>query len=308
MQAGLGAVDFVRLSVAMRRGLLIYDLCPVERDLAGLLILETFDQGRCRAPVRLEAWAMRLGRMSARADKLERLAFKPLVELGLVDLNAGQGTYELRPNIETWSKLRAWRSHSQPANGTPDLSPALAVARPLDEALSSWSREQTLAGEEQKAESRKLTMGLADKSAGEWRINPPAVADKSTTQETPITTGLSSGLGATADKSAGLQLLAAAALKLSNKAAAASCTADLSATIAPGQDPTATALAWLESIDERGMLRVPAFAVQWLKLCQERPDWILSRARRRLAEVQPANPLGFLAKMARDEGLLAKDR
>ena len=268
----LGAGDYARLSVAMRQGLIDYDLRPTERDLAGLLVLETFDKHRVRAEVRIDSWAKRLG---WRADKLERLAFRPLVEFGLVDLNAAQGTFELRPNVEAWSRVRALRIRPRP--DTDDVLP-LSAERPLDEALSSWSREQAL---------EKAPIGTrihsAEKSATERRKNPPS----SDCEEIHSFGGLE-------EKSSGVQQLAAAAIRPSLKAAAASCS----------EEKSAQALAWLQSIDERGMLRVPAFSCQWLKLCSEHPDWVLGRAKRRCNEVQPQNALGFLSRMARDEGIM----
>jgi hypothetical protein len=126
-------------------GLQKYGLLPNEFFLAHILCLETFDVGNVSGCVNYERWAESLGFRESkglRPDKAEKV-FASLVQLGIADVNAPKGTYELRPDATNWSRLRALRNADQTAT-TCELP--LQNERPLSEALSDLSRERVLRG------------------------------------------------------------------------------------------------------------------------------------------------------------------
>jgi hypothetical protein len=146
-QSGISVAEGQALSRCFRSGILVYDLLPTEERLAHLLCLHTFDRGHHAGRVDLDAWSRRLGFRDARGlrpDKAERI-LKTLVELGIVDVNQAQGSFELRPDAAGWSRLRGLRSDWQP-----DLSEGgelpLREERLLSEAISENSREKALEG------------------------------------------------------------------------------------------------------------------------------------------------------------------
>ncbi len=144
------AVLCVGYSMAFRRGLLdyhlIYNLLPTDFFLAQLLCLETLDVGITRGIIRLDAWAALLGYREGKGLRPDKCAksLKRLVEFGIVDLNAAQATFELRPDSVNWSRLRDERRAVQTAAEGGELP--LRCERLLDEALSSNSREKSLRG------------------------------------------------------------------------------------------------------------------------------------------------------------------
>lgn len=140
-----------QLSIAMRRNIAIYgrryELRPSDREFLGLLILDTYDLGRVASewtPAKQEAMARTMGMVETkgvRLDKLEKM-FTRLITLGLIDRNAGQGTYQLRPHVENWWHPATGQATT--ASGHPEL--ALSAERPLSDNLSEVSREKALAG------------------------------------------------------------------------------------------------------------------------------------------------------------------
>jgi hypothetical protein len=117
----------------MREGLLAVDLSPTQRNLAGLLVLESFDKDVVKGQVDLADWARRLRVRDARGVRPDKLqpVLKALVGLGLVNWNRTEGSFELRPAAEGWLAPR------QGALG-------LRQERELDEAMCGLSREKVL--------------------------------------------------------------------------------------------------------------------------------------------------------------------
>lgn len=146
--------EMAACSRAFRAGLLeCYlegTLRPTELALGLVLCEGTFDAGRARGFIRLDDWARRLGlieRKGLRTDKCG-LVLKTLNTLGAVDLNAAQGTFELRPDADLWS-FRA-RSHRARAfsNGAAAAELPLRCERPLSEQLSQDARDRAARGEQ----------------------------------------------------------------------------------------------------------------------------------------------------------------
>ena len=143
-------------SRVMRDGLANYDLKPREYWLAQVLVLETYDQVDATgapAPVaigrlRLEDWARRSGYDDAKGPRVDKLVgvLKALVDLGIVDVNWVEGTYEPRPAAESWSRLKALRAKPRclPLEAQRILN--LGAERPLSSALAEVSRERALDG------------------------------------------------------------------------------------------------------------------------------------------------------------------
>lgn len=138
----LSAEQAMALSLALDQGLVSYDLRPIEVLLLLILKRETYGLGRLAAPIRLEAWAGELGK---RGDKLQPY-FEELMELKIVDVNAGQGSYQLRPQLKFWSVARGRRVPEKQADGT--LKLPLQSDRPLDDAYSAVATESVLRGTE----------------------------------------------------------------------------------------------------------------------------------------------------------------
>lgn len=139
-KAEIGPQQAAVLGQALELGMVRFDLGLVEILLLLILKRETYGQGRLRAPVRLEAWAAELGK---RVDKLSPY-WRNLVELKIVDFNAGQGSYQLRPQMQFWSVARGRRAPEKQADGT--LKLPLQADRPLDEAYTAVATESVLRG------------------------------------------------------------------------------------------------------------------------------------------------------------------
>lgn len=310
------------LSAALDRGMVCYDLKLVEVLLLLILKRETYGCRRLVAPVRLTAWARELG---MRPDKLQRLYFEELQRLLILDVNAGQGTYQLRPEMKFWSVARGRRVRDLEKQAGADPELPLETDGLLEDALSQTATESVLRGTEVPGSAlagqerngprgacdwdglrRSLdrpenfaASAAADLSAGAVENFAAGAAEKSAAMEVPR----KPPLGGAADKSAELftgplKLSLAQALKA--KAKLSYRTADKSAT--PEQ-----ALAWLRQVDSGRQLGQPAVLAQWQALCESDPRYVLQTLRGRLedrvknsTEGPLAKPLGWLATVALD--------
>src|ERR1035441_7411749 len=133
----------------------IYDLKPQEFWLAHLLVLESYDRrdaaGRpARVPwgkLSLEDWAARGGfrdNKGTRCDKL-RPVLESLAQLGIVDVNWIEGTFELRPSVESWSRVNGLRAKPRPGQTAQQVM-ELCADRPLSAAMAEVCREKALEG------------------------------------------------------------------------------------------------------------------------------------------------------------------
>jgi hypothetical protein len=285
---GLDPGQARQLSCAMRESMSYYDLRPNEAWLAHLLILETIDRNRKTAPVCIEGWA---GRQRMRPDKCAKV-FETLIGLGLVDVNCGQGIFELRPDSSLWSRERALRREThQP--GQVELP--MRVERPLSEALSEVSRENVMAGPALGSVSDPVLFGHAAEKSATRRKNPPTPKPLETL-----------GFGVPAEKSAAqLAELASCNREASSIELASSATAEKSAAAL-----TDRALERLTLFDKAKALADPLVAAQWLRLASENPRYILhdltaayDRATEKGHRIH--NPLAWLSRKARADRQLA---
>lgn len=171
--------------MALRRNLVAYAFKPLE--VLALLVLcdETFDCGAVQGRVELGRWA---GMLGLRADKFRQL-WGGLLQSGVVDFNAGQGTYELRPDPSCWAqavvRLRVrtdgrFLDRQDLAVGQHELP--LRAERPVSEAMSSVSRDlavgalhdhEALAGGQGGGKIRRdRADAAAEKSAGSHDHDP----------------------------------------------------------------------------------------------------------------------------------------
>lgn len=130
-------------STATREGLQRFKLSPSERLLGGQMVLESFDQCRTVAPVLIPEWCHVMGGTfldngKPREAKL-RAVLDNLVQLGVVDVNQAQGTFELRPDWTLW-RFRGLRCLPQEGSKAATDSLQLRAERLLSEALSENSR------------------------------------------------------------------------------------------------------------------------------------------------------------------------
>ncbi len=149
------------LSRRLRRGLYQYDFRPLEILALIVLCEETFDRhlmvpgpdpavpatwchrpvaGGTTHPADFARWSKLLG---LRGDKFRRQVWTELVKLLVIDWNENQATYELRPEISHWSRLRAYRVPVIEEDPAQDYLP-LPEERPLSESLSECAREAAL--------------------------------------------------------------------------------------------------------------------------------------------------------------------
>jgi hypothetical protein len=297
------------LSIRMREGLSVYDLKELELRLAHILVLETFDRDQTRAKIELRRWAKVLGLVEAKGPREDKALalFNSLVDLDIVDANAGDGMYELRPAMENWSRLRALRiKQSQAAH--PEL-PNFSAERPLSEALSDVSREKAL----QKGPVprrdwshlfSKLAQNINDPDAlqalmrenfpepssgateNERRINPPTDGEKSRGVSADYSADWRPGEKTTVNPGAllgGLESADYSAAPIASLAPVKTAKLAIPANSpAPARtDPkltSAAALRWLQEVDKLGRLSGP-FGPQWEEVCAKHPKYVLQRLR-----------------------------
>lgn len=315
----------------LRQAIIDYDLLPTEIRLLMLLCLETFDAGLIGDQVALQRWAEKLRMRDAkglRVDKCEKV-FKTLVDLGIVDLNATQATYQIRPDPLTWSRVRALYG---PRKTESELQ--LCAERPLSESLSELSREKALGGvpepdrdwhalfnglqtalqagpaEVERFQRDHPEMFSAEKSADVRRKNPPTESgDSAETLNAQCCQGFDVSRGDSAEKSADTAIASLAGTGTKAKLATAkTLSAEKSA------DMVAEAVAWVQSVDRLGQMEDPVYGPQWRRLCEEYPNYVLKRLKLRLetteksgkAEDRVDDPLAYLARKAREEGRMKR--
>ena len=302
-----------------RDGLAIYDLKPQEFWLAHLLVLESYDRrdaaGRpARVPwgkLSLEDWAARGGfrdNKGTRCDKL-RPVLESLAQLGIVDVNWIEGTFELRPSVESWSRVNGLRAKPRPVQTAQQVM-ELCAERPLSAAMAEVSREKALegvgvaAGDSNPVPSGPSHDHLARASQTHGRSIPwgrltaalsdpdemarlqtefgPQSADFSAdvgefrrrdSAEKSADTELPTkqGVNASAEKSAETHIVSLALGTKAKLAISAEKSAETRAT------PEA-ALEWLRKVDRRSTLE-GRFADGYFALCNRKPDYVLGRLR-----------------------------
>ncbi|MDB6022908.1 MAG: hypothetical protein JWQ04_2765 [Pedosphaera sp.] len=285
-------------SAALCRGLVSYRLMPNEVLLLLILEGETFARNLIEGKVDLDAWARRLRLTTA---KLEKRYWQPVVELLIVDSNEGQGTFQLRPFMQDWSRVRGLRN---PNNLCAEPELPLVAERPLDDALSSLSREKALS-ESGAAPSggpaeNSSPAGAHSTSVPDWagfrndltRLTPDELAKK----YPPVKAG---------------EILA-----LPGQSAVSAKTAQTKSVAVSNFVSTELSQAawlWLQSIDGKGRFADALVTRQWQALCANEPAYVLQDLRRRWEKVQrevragerrgehvPADPISYLSRKALD--------
>jgi hypothetical protein len=137
------------MSVAFRKSLEAHNMRPNELRLAHVLCLDTFDVGKTQGNIVLDDWAKRMNLKDSKGLRPDKVAtlLKTLNELGLVDVNPAQATFEPRPDADLWPRARITRARAIYApTGATTADPAAAELalrdeRELPEALTELSRE-----------------------------------------------------------------------------------------------------------------------------------------------------------------------
>lgn len=297
-----------KLSTIIRENLLRYALKPTEFKFVQRLVLETYDRDRFVAPIQLEEWARGLEFRDARGLRVDkaRAVFDTLRELLIVDANEGQGTYQLRPDISAWSNLRP----GGPAGGQKQFK--LCAERPLDEALSSVSREAALASGDGQSDPdvAALFAKLKELAAGKCSEGDVGEFWEEVRRKNPTRFGAENFAAA---KSAQNQAIPDSSEKSDAVAIASSALSTQKAKLAKESeksDAAGRALAWLERVDTKGQMQ-GKFREQWLDLCARDAAYVLRVLRgkldyynRRVAagEMVPINdPIAWLSRSARDD-------
>lgn len=322
--------EFRAWSAALRAGMVAYGFLPTEVLLLLILCEETFDRNELAARADVPAWARRLG---MRPDKL-RPVWEELIGIQVVDFNAAAGWYQLRPALESWTNVRALRV---PRNLRAGAELPLKLERPIDEALSSMSREQALlaprgalsgAGDSPAPSGSQLS---GRQTALEWhrqiRASHPAsewpafqaefemrlAAEKSAGPGENIPEKLSA---ASADFSAARKSPALTAV-LRGRAGPVEKSAALpyrvtslvsavpETSLVSREEKSAAACRWIGDVDTENCLAQMNCRQQWEELCNRDPDYVLTKLKKALrlamATTEIRNPLGFLARKCRDD-------
>lgn len=326
-------VQFRKLSTALRHNMVAYGFGKNELRLLLILCEETFDDNKLEGKADLAAWSLLL---DMRFDKLRDGAWRDLIQCQVVDFNQGQGSYELRPDIAHWSRLRGPVLENNLRAGQ-ELP--LVAERPVDETLSLMSRETVLteappfegvqpqlaapAGSQSSkdlgGEFKRLIKAL-DTNSVEIEFPQDQSADK-------IPVNAKENLSASggkirrvmAEKSAATQhppdeAVAITAEKSAAPIAKLSFLKKAKLAISPAEK-SAAALRWLRNIDKHGAMAMSLCLNQWSGLCRKDPDYVLCSLQGalergiRLAQSEGreiVNPLGYVAKKARQDGKLGR--
>ena len=323
-----------------RESLEDYDLLPTELRLLLHLCLETYDQGLIRGRVDLPGWAAKLRMREAkglRVDKCERV-FKSVCDLGIVDLNAAQATFELRPDPSSWSNVRAFYGVSKQ-----ETELTLCAERQLSESLSELSREKALLGApgpterdwrtlftemkaavqagpeavEQfqrdhpgvfgQAESGEKSADVSAKSSDVFRgKNPP-------TQNNQQPQVFAVDLSRSGEKSADPKLIASCtAFDVQKAKPAKAVSGEKSAESGKyaGKFSKEEAWEWLFSVDAMGQLNDALYGPQWAALCERYPNYVMTRLKPKLEAMREkstiTDPIAYLSKKAREEGRMIR--
>jgi len=159
-------------------------MLPNELRLAHMLCLDTFDQGKTQGMIRLDEWARRMNLRDSKGLRPDKVAtlLNTLKDLGVVDVNAAQATFEPRPDADLWSRARITRAR---AISTPSAEGSSAPAaaelalrdeRPLPEAMNELSRE--------KAIGQATAVASSEKSDESRRRNPTGGASSEKSDDT----------------------------------------------------------------------------------------------------------------------------
>lgn len=313
-------------SRALRQGIVLYDFKPTEVLLLLILCEETFDRDQFEQPLNLESWAASL----AQPVRKLKPVWQELITLGVIDFNQGQGTYQLRPDLNVWSRMRGLRV---PTNLRTGSELPLTVERPLDESLSSLSRESVLSRADHLGSQVDNTRPGPLQSNPAVRVDFPRLieaigrgtvaeefpdycpAEKSAGPGGEIIRGpVDKSAGAVAEKSAGHKtqqngVFARFSGGPAEKSAApiASLASLKTSKLAIGEvaEKFAEAWRWLEEIDVMRHLQVPNCAKQWHMVCKRDPVYVLEKLKpaliRAQARLEVSDPLAYLARKCRDE-------
>lgn len=332
------AGEYWAMSRALRRGLVRYGFKPTEVLLVLILCEETFDAGRLSGRADLGRWSAELG-TAWPERKLRKLVWEELIAVGVVDFNAGQGTYQLRPDMKSWSRTREPRAPRDDLRNGGQLP--LVAERPLSEALSEVSREavldaaqpgqetagpQTLRRGDYRAQwelvrlaaetGRTDTAALAGSAARPLRADIKGAVENSAAppQEGPVNFAGAGGKfrRPPVENSAGMQVAHSPPdAELFTKPLAKLARSDQLASYGAAEKSAGTpseALSWLEAIDRHGHLRQNGRSVrQWSELCARDAGYVLGKLRKAyesaLAEYGSGmrDPLAFCARVARDD-------
>ena len=326
----LSQAQFWELSKIFRRSLRSWRFKPIEIRLLLMLCEETFDSERLVGRAELTRWSLEL---NLREDKLRKGPWREVCILSVVDFNAGQGTYELRPDMARWS-FRGLRASNDLRAGQ-ELP--LVAERPVSGAYTEICRETVLteagkgvqpcppapAGSQSSKdwgpEFKRLSAAIASGTV-EQEFGPQAPDNFSVT---PLTENSSVPGGlirrGPAEKSAGVDPPGNARVAQAAEKSAvpiAKLSLDLKAKLAIGSaEKSAAAFRWLESIDKnRALSSVKRCREQWLCLCRRDPDYVLVKLAGALeangrvdSDGKPIeNPLGYVAFKARADRKLGK--
>lgn len=320
--------QFWDLSKALRRSLVAWRFKPQEIRLLLILCDETYDSLRLRAPADLCRWSLHL---QMREDKLRNGPWKELCNLWVVDFNAGQGTYELRPNMANWCIRGARVLNNDDLRAGQELP--LVAERPVSVAYTELCREKVLTeasankGDRPCAPAPAGSQSSKDLSEDFKRLQialsrgtveqefPAQSPDNSSV--TPLTEKLSASGGkirrVTAEKSAGMDppgnsQVASTAEK--SAAPIAKLSFDLKAKLAISPaEKSAAAFEFLQRLDKRGALNLTRCRSQWAGLCEKDPEYVLVKLGGAWQVTQGfdsdgrpiENPLAYVARKARSD-------
>ena len=309
--------DYWALSRKVRSNKLEYNLRPQSGKLIELMVLDTYDQCRLVASYteenKIREWARLLRCVDVKGYRfktLNNLIFE-LRDLGLITLNEGQGTYELRPSLDDWSPIRALRGATRQAAAELPLS----AERPLDAALAANSRDKALAGG-----GGPATVPAAQSLAGHDLLArlKQALANNASEQEMAALAEEARGI-LSAEKSADTQVAGNAVVVVSAEKSAepiASLAFQKTASLAKasGKFSADEAFAWVSMVDRAGdisALQSRSVQAQWQETCERFPDYVLTKLRSiweyeskrkdRTADQRIAKPLAWLSVKARTD-------
>lgn len=300
------------LSIAMRQAICLYNLAERELRLANWLVLETYDRGEFVGQTNFHEWARVLGFWDAKSLRPKQCmqVFIDLKDLGLLDWNQAEGTYELRPYQNHWTGLRQRGLLSEPqeiqalplraerllpealsevsreealARGPDPIQPPLqgrsrdwpALYKKLREGLSSPEDLERLQDDLTQDQNQELQQGLPAESAGSL----PAKNAGDDRRKMPVTQSAENadfaGLPA---KNAGAQLASSSTASLAFVPRAKLAIGPPAKNAGENQPTSEEAWRFLQSVDRRGTL-TGRFAGEYERLCQD-PDYVLGTLKR----------------------------
>jgi hypothetical protein len=323
--------QFRALSREFRRGIVAYGCSETQLRLLLLLCDETLDSNQLEGRVDTVKWSLAL---SWRPRDLERRIWDELVKLMIIDFNAGQGTYQLRADMNAWWRPGAADASANDLRAGQELP--LVCERPLSEAQSELSRQAVLAridaerGDQPDSPTPAGSQPNHPKDWGsEWKRLQAALATGTVEQEFGPEEGAQVARGGATKVSRGCDKSVAGVrqkrkeppggqLQLHRGIYACNASIEDHALIprqkcrAPDPEQSAQAWAWLRSIDVHDSLSMKNNRWRWSLLCREDPGYVLGLSGALEAGIERAkrygkrmaNPLGYLATKARGDGKL----